>query len=497
MGYQNQSRNNIDIINKPSYEKNAPQDPHSITETDKSFLGLESKNLNILKKTIFQLSIKTLEKGCLDVITNGFSYEQVQDPNYELDESENARDAVNNSISRERLGDLRNVMYTLPIQTLKYIDSFVSLTDIVTRCYIETDSAYINQASNQFIYTNEATGKRMVYYGFVFADYEATQHNQDKNVDSNFDITNQHTPTHKKIYAKIPDGRRELLGIQPLMRKIDPSSKKIEYTALLKDKNVVFDSELVITTEYGSYDELFKTLFRVHANLLENMSEKLETSKFLHVKAPKEYFNLQPSEKNMYTEAFSKLMNGDNGGIITTDAYSITLQSTSESGTLEKTGLELLTNSIGFITGIPQSVLFGIQNKGWSGENQEDQLKYAFFLKMLAENFFLPIMQQFCKICQLKDWKKLEYKTDALIREKLNIFTTQVPEELKTPERLCYAGLLVDQLLGIDSEAKAKIKKQLVVDGGGEDSNKDSKENIKKKSNNSKNSQKSSQKNNK
>lgn len=481
----NDCNNYNDYRNKSSSNKETYI--HNVTynkDEQKKFFGLESSHKATLKKVIFQLSSKMMEKACLDVLTNGFSYEQVQDPNYEIGDKE---DAI---IKRKRLGDLRDIMYTLPIQTLKYVESFVSITDIVTRCFIETDSPILNKESNQYIYFNEMSGKRIVYYGFVFSDYDTkAKGEKDKSIQYEYNDTQ----TQEKIYIKAPEGRRELLGIQPLQRTVSLMTKEIEYIAILKNKKVVFDEELVITTEYGSYDALFKSLFGLQAILLENMSDKIETSKFLHVKAPNEYFNLKPSEKNIYTEAFQKLVNGENGGIITTSAYDISLQSTSYSGSLEKTGLELLSNTIGFVTGIPQSVLFGIQQKGWSSENQEDQLKYDFFLKMLAENFFLPIMHQFCKICQLADYKKLEYKTNALIREKINIFNTEVPEELKTDERLYYIGLEIDKLIGLDSKAKAEIKKQIGVEKDGKDSNED----IKKKPNNSKNSNKSSQRNSK
>jgi len=484
---------NVNLIDTSDTNITVDKDARATIEENRKkydFIGLEDSKLSNLKKVIFQLSLKTIEKACLDVITNGFSYEQVQDPNYEIKDAKNTK----YDISRERLGDLRDVMHTLPIQTLKYIDSFVSLTDIVTRCFIETDSEYINTNNQDFIYLNNMTGKRMVYYGFVFADYDTQKDSQYKDVAIGLNINNLQNQEGKKIYVKIPSERKELLGIQPLMRKENTTSNKIEYTALLKNKTVVFDEKLVITTEYGAYDELFKSLFRLQANLLEKMSQQIETSKFLHVKAPKEYFNLKPSEKDIYTEAFKKLVNGENGGIITTDAYQITLQATSQSGSLEKTGLELLSNSIGFVTGVPQSVLFGSQQKGWSTENEEDKVKYEFYLKMLAENFFLPIMQQFCKVCVLEDWDKLEYQTTALIREKLNTWSTLVPDQLKTPERLYYIGLEIDKLLGIDSEEKAKIKKQLEVE---DNDDKDSKEDIKKKSNNTKTSSKSSQKNSK
>lgn len=462
--------------------KNSATSTNNTNDTEYNFLGLESENAIALKKLIYQLALKTMDKACLDVLTNGFSYEQVADIYYEIEEENNKK----GSIKRERLGDLRKVMYTLPIQTLDYVESFVSMTDIIARCFFETNSEHITKGSNSYIYNNEISGKRMVYYGFVFSGYETNI--QKNNIDNN----NAHHITQDKIYINPPECRRELLGIQPLQKRIEPSTNKIEYIGSLKNKQVVFHEDLVITTEYATYHELYQSLFGLHANLLQNMSHKIETSKFIHVTAPDEYFNLKPSEKSIYTEAFQKIVNGKNGGIITTSGYNINLQTTSYSGTLEKTGVDLLTNSIGFVTGIPQSILFGMQQTGWSAGNEIDQLKYEFFLKMIAENFFLPIMQQFCKICKLEDYKKLEYKTDALIREKLQIFSTIVPEQLKTEERLFYIGLEVDKLLGIDSKAKAEIKKQLGVEKDSEEGIKkksdNSKEDIKKKSDNSKNS---------
>ena len=435
-------------------------------------------NAEELRKVTFQLSSKAIEKACLDVTTNGFSFEQVQDNSYAV-ESSLTTDS-NNHVNldkykdlkhkRERLGDLKSVLYTNAIQNLSNIDTFVSISDIVMRCFIKTDNKYINDNPN-YVYYNETTGKSTVFYAFVFSGC----------------ITNN----EGKRRVIQPKSRVTLLGIQPIMRVENKTTKSVEYHGYLSGYHYIFDESLVFVTNYATYHELFESIFQLQAVLLGSITKDMQINNILHVTSvSSSYFSLNEAAKREINQTFSNLLNGKSDGIITTSNYTMQVHSIKETGTTQQTGLNAFGNAIGFITGMPQSILFGTEQKTWSRTGEEDRIKYEFFLKMLAEVYFLPILQQFCKLFALEGWEKLEYKTTALIREKINIFNTEVPEELKTDERLYYIGLEVDKLLGIDSKTKADLKKQLEVE---EDSNKD----IKKKPNNSKNSNKSSQKNSK
>lgn len=455
------------------------------TNIDISAFGLG--NAGELRKVTFQLASKAIEKACLDVITNGFSFEQVQDNSYATTSTTTADS--NNQLNldkykdlkykRERLGDLKSVLYTSSIQNLSNIDTFVSISDIVMRCFIKTDNKYIND-NQQYVYHNELTGKNTVFYGFVFSGC----------------IIKEDAEGKRRVIH--PDSRVTLLGIQPIMRVENKVAKTVEYHGHLSGHNYIFDDSLIFVTEYAVYHELFESIFQLQAVLLGNITQEMKINNILHVTSTSSsYFGLNEATKKEINKIFANLLNGKSDGIITTNNYTMQVHNMKETGTIQKTGLDVFGNAIGFITGIPQSILFGTQQKTWASTGEEDRIKYEFFLKMLAEVYFLPVLQQFCKLFALEGWEKLEYKTTALIREKINIFNTEVPEELKTDERLYYIGLEVDKLLGIDSKTKADIKKQLGVEGDINKDDKNSNKDIKKKSNNSKNSNKSSQRNNK
>jgi len=478
--HQNRTNNihsNITEINKAKSEVETNNNEGDVyTEINNFGVG----NSEILGKVTFQLAKKAIEKACLDVITNGFSFEQVQDNNYAIasTKTEDTQNQFNHDkykdskYKRERLGDLKSVLYTSSIQNLSNIDTFVSVTDIVMRCFIKTDNKYIND-SNEYVYYNNLTGKNTVRYGFVFSG-----------------CIKKGEKENRVIY---PTSRVTLLGIQPIMR-VENQDKSVSYQGYLSGVLYIFDELLIFVTEYGIYHELFESIFQLQATLLGNITQEMKINNILHVTAESGHFALDPKIKDKINETFSNLINGKSDGIITTKNYLMQVHNMKETGTIQKTGLDVFGNAVGFITGIPQTILFGTQQKTWSSTGEEDRIKYEFFLKMLADVYFIPVLQQFCKIFELEDWDKLDYQTTALIREKLNIFKTEVPDELKTPERLYYIGLEIDKLLGIDSEEKAKIKKQLGVE---DDTDKDSKEDIKKKSNNTKTSSKSSQKNSK
>ena len=479
----NQKRADINISDITKESKNNVQNQIGVN-TDDSKIEINSFGLGNaieLKKVTFQLARKAIEKACLDVITNGFSFEQVQDNSYAITSTKTA-DTSNklntdkykdSNYKRERLGDLKSVLYTSSIQNLSNIDTFVSITDIVMRCFIKTDNKYINN-NPQYVYHNELTGKNTVFYGFVFSG-----------------CIKESEKERKVIY---PKSRLTLLGIQPIMRLEHPHDKTVIYQGYLSGELYTFDKELIFVTEYAVYNELFESIFQLQATLLGNITQEMKINNILHVTATDTYFGLKEEIRERINKTFSNLINGASDGIITTNKYVMQVHNMKETGTIQKTGLDIFGNAVGFITGIPQSILFGTQQKTWSSTGEEDRIKYEFFLKMLGEVYFLPVLQQFCKIFALEGWEKLEYQTTASIREKINIFNTEVPEEVKTDERLFYIGLEVDKLLGIDSKTKADIKKQL---GVAEDSNKDSKKDIKKKPNNSKNSNKLSQRNSK
>jgi hypothetical protein len=261
-----------------------------------------------------------------------------------------------------------------------------------------------------------------------------------------------------------PKGRKELIGIHPVSRvEKNVEKKEVEYTSNIGDSTFVFDEDIVFSTEYGSYNEVFKSIFTLYGSLIENINSEVSTSRFLQVIAPDNFFSLgnNDSQKENLTNAFANIVNGNNTGIITTNKYQLNLESITQSGTLQQTGLELLMSSLSFITNIPRSVLMGEQIKGWASNSEEDRIKYEIFLKSLAENYFLPIMHKFCKICKLSDWKNLQYKTVSSSREKLDIYTNLVPDEFKTPERELYIGMEIDKILGIDSKTKSELQAQL------------------------------------
>lgn len=394
-----------------------------------SILSDKGSSLEIL---CYQLCQKAIERTCLDIISNGFTFHQVNDDlNYDV--SKDKQESEDKEVKfKSRLSDLQAVLYNTPIQKVDYIEYFVSITEIVTNHFICNDSI-----DTKYVYTHPDNKPRL-YYGFVFTGCIKEQ---------------------SKRVTK-PEGRKLLLGIQ-LVNK-DEVDKKIVYIGNIKGEEYIFDDDLIISTEYGKYNVLFKALFALYASLLNSTSKTMNVAHFLQVIAPDNYFALDETSKvkTKVKQAFQDLVDGKSGGIATSNQYQLILQNISNSGQLSKTGSELLYNSTSFITGIPQSILYGISPSGINNNTEEERIKYEYAIKSIAENFFLPIMHDFCKLCNLSDWENLQYKTTAEIRETINTFNTMVPEELKTEERLFYVGMKVDALLGIDSKTKASLKRQ-------------------------------------
>jgi hypothetical protein len=402
------------------------------TKDLESILSDKGKSLELLA---YQLCQKSIERTCLDIISNGFTFEQVNDDlNYNNDNKEDSQDK--DIKYKSRLSDLRAILYNPPIQKIDYIDHFVSITEIVTNHFIFNKSI-----REEYIYTH-SIGKPRLYYAFVFTD-----------------CIKEASRTVIK-----PKGRKLLLGMQMVVKS--EKDKKIIYIGQIKGQEYQFNEDLIISTEYGKYNALFDALFALYASLLNNTSKSLNVAHFLQVIAPDNYFALDSNSerKKEVKQAFQDLLDGKTAGIATSNQYQLILQNISNSGQVSKTGAELLYNSTSFITGIPQSILYGISPSGINNNTEEERIKYEFAIKSIAENFFIPIMHDFCKLCNLRDWQNLQYKTTAEIRETIDIFNTLVPEELKTEERLFYIGMKVDALLGIDSKTKADLKKQFEKD---------------------------------
>jgi hypothetical protein len=407
----------------------------STTTTTKDLESILSDNGQSLEVLGYQLCQKSIERICLDIISNGFTFEQVNDDlNYDNNNKEDSQDK--DVKFKSRLSDLKGVLYNPPIQKIDYIDLFVSITEIVTNHFIFNKNIH-----EQYIYTH-STEKPRLYYAFVFTD-----------------CIKEASRTVIK-----PKGRKLLLGIQMVIKS--EKDKKIVYLGEIKGQEYQFNEDLIISSEYGKYNALFNALFGLYASLLNNTSKSMNVAHFLQVIAPDNYFALDGNSerKKEVKQAFQDLVDGKSGGIATTNQYQMVLQNITNSGQLTKTGAELLYNSTSFVTGIPKAILYGISTSGINNSAEEERIKYEFAIKSIAENFFIPIMHDFCKLCNLSDWQNLEYKTTAGIRETIDIFNTIVPEELKTEERLFYIGMKVDALLGIDSKTKAELKKQFDKD---------------------------------
>jgi len=423
-----QDNKNIgDIKNKIS-EESIIMDTSKKSYTNTVDFGIG--NDAIIEKVTFELANKAVFKACADVNSNGFTYDIIKDKHYVDDITEDKE------VGNRPLGDLQRAMFHSPIKNIQNYGCFSSIVDIVKRCFIKDDENLFR--SREYIYEDPNTGKPIVYYGFVFSGF----------------------------YGKIPTRRAELLGIQLLKRKdeITNNKKIVTYIGQVENKEVIFHQDLVFYTPYGADNDLYMSLFKLQASLLNSVTERIKTSKFVHVVAPNAYFSLSDSEKDGYTKKFENLANGKNSGIITTGEYNINLHSINNVNSLESSGIELFSNSISFITGIPQSVLFGMQAKGWGNNAEEDRIKYDFFLKTIADTYFIPIIQHFCIIYKLKDYKKLQYKSNALIREKIDIYNSIIPEEIKTPERNHAIGELSDVLLGIDTTNTHNTNKDIKED---------------------------------